>query len=46
MHGRLGRRPDKFMLRQLILLEESGVGNVSRVIAVGRLADNDSSVRS
>jgi len=41
MHGRLGRKPGKFMLRQLILLEESGVGNVARVIAIGRLADND-----
>jgi hypothetical protein len=41
MHGRLGRRAGKFMLRQLILLEESGVRNVARVIAISRLADND-----
>lgn len=41
MHGRLGRRPGKFTVRQLILLEGSGVGNVARVIAISRLADND-----
>jgi hypothetical protein len=41
MHGRLGRRPGRFTVRQLILLEGSGVGNVARVIAISRLADND-----
>ena len=41
MHGRLGRRPSKFIVRQLILLEESGVGNVAVVIAISRLANND-----
>jgi hypothetical protein len=41
MHGRLGRGPGKFVLRQLILLQEAGVGNVARVVAISRLADND-----
>jgi len=41
MRGHLGRRPSKFMLRQLIFLEDSGVGNVAHVIAIGRLADID-----
>ena len=39
MHGRLGRRPGKFVLTQLILLEESRIGNVARVIAISKLAD-------